>query len=336
MRKDPRVGGGDEGTGKVTKNPTPHSPSDFGSSYVANFGSSYAVSFGSSYAASFGSSYVANFGSSDVASFGSNYVASFGSSYVANFGSSYVASFGSSDVASFGSSYVAKFGSSYVARLWLKLCSKLWLKLCSKTLAQSSNQLSCPFHEVGINWGDNGSFENKYKKNKVLLDINAYDRLKLYQYTCNKKVTGDSIERIRELRNVKTNICIGHIWHNPIPISIDVLTNFHKFKVNPVPSMILESLLSFPRFQEKGSQKLELGFSPRLEGGLCILPDSRPSEPFSPGRERQSYKSEKGDLETLIFIFFLPISLPTVAPPKWTIFPPLSLKTNQNLPLASW
>ncbi|KAF1872197.1 hypothetical protein Lal_00039358, partial [Lupinus albus] len=49
--------------------------------------------------------------------------------------------------------------------------------------------------------------------------------------------------------------------------------------------------------------------------------NSRPSDPFSPGRERQSYKSEKGDLETLIFIFFLPISLPTVAPPKWTIFP---------------
>ncbi|KAF1889571.1 hypothetical protein Lal_00024898 [Lupinus albus] len=29
---------------------------------------------------------------------------------------------------------------------------------------------------------------------------------------------------------------------------------------------------------------------------------------------------KKRDLETLIFIFFLPLSLPTVAPPKWTIF----------------
>ncbi|KAF1888201.1 hypothetical protein Lal_00030082, partial [Lupinus albus] len=122
-RKDPKVGGGDEGTCKVTKNQPQRSPSDFGSSYVASFGSSYVTSFGSSYVTSFGSSYVENFGSSYVASFDSSYVASFGSSYIASFGSScvaifdssYVASFGSSYVASFGSSCVAYFGSSYVA-----------------------------------------------------------------------------------------------------------------------------------------------------------------------------------------------------------------------------
>ncbi|KAF1868161.1 hypothetical protein Lal_00018677 [Lupinus albus] len=90
MRKNPKVGGGVDGTCEVTKNQTQHSPSD-----VARFGSSDVASFGSSDVASFGSSDVASFGSSDVASFGSSDVASFGSSDVASFGSSDVASFGS-------------------------------------------------------------------------------------------------------------------------------------------------------------------------------------------------------------------------------------------------
>ncbi|KAF1866389.1 hypothetical protein Lal_00024400 [Lupinus albus] len=38
------------------------------------------------------------------------------------------------------------------------------------------------------------------------------------------------------------------------------------------------------------------------------------------GMHFESKEATKKDLETLIFIFFLPLSLPTVAPPKWTIF----------------
>ncbi|KAF1864882.1 hypothetical protein Lal_00031845 [Lupinus albus] len=51
--------------------------------------------------------------------------------------------------------------------------------------------------------------------------------------------------------------------------------------------------LNYVIWNHHDEKQLELGFSPRLEGGLSILPDSRPSEKSAPERELSSVKCEK-------------------------------------------
>ncbi|KAF1892933.1 hypothetical protein Lal_00013370 [Lupinus albus] len=51
--------------------------------------------------------------------------------------------------------------------------------------------------------------------------------------------------------------------------------------------------LSLMASHHSDNDEFELGFSPRLEEGLSILPDSRPSEKYAPGRELSSVKCKK-------------------------------------------
>ncbi|KAF1892976.1 hypothetical protein Lal_00008348 [Lupinus albus] len=51
--------------------------------------------------------------------------------------------------------------------------------------------------------------------------------------------------------------------------------------------------LSLMASHHSDNDEFELGFSPRLEEGLSILTDSRPSEKYAPGRELSSVKCEK-------------------------------------------